>query len=418
VTLAVVIAFLVPLGVAVQVLASERATDVARSDSQSVTAILASVDDTTTIGRVVAQVAARGQERVSVFLSNGDVIGDTSSGGSALDLARRGRAFTTNSRGDRSIFVPVRGPSGQTSVVRVVVPRSELRRGVTGTWLALASVGLALVALAIILADRLALSIVRPVHALADTAGRLERGELDARVEPAGPREVATVGNALNLLAGRIRGFLAAEREAVADVSHRLRTPLTVLRLDAEALPAGAQRNRLTEDIGDLEAAVDQVILDAREPAAKGGSSDLVSVTRSRFNFWSALAKSQGRSCDFTAHVDTAEVSVAAAELHAAIDALITNVLTHTAERTGFRVAVTAHSGMSQLAVEDDGPGWPRDFRPRRGRSGRGSTGLGLDIARQVAEGSGGQLRLEQGTNGGARAVLTFNQPPSLFSST
>ena len=85
-------------------------------------------------------------------------------------------------------------------------------------------------------ADRVARGVVRPVADLAHTAERLGAGDLDARVEPAGPPEIVEVGHTLNRLAGRIVELLAAERELVADLSHRLRTPITALRLDAEAL--------------------------------------------------------------------------------------------------------------------------------------------------------------------------------------
>ena len=73
------------------------------------------------------------------------------------------------------------------------------------------------------------------------TAERLGRGDLDARVEPGGPDEVREVGAALNRLAARISELLAREREEVADLSHRLRTPVTALRLDVESLPEAAR---------------------------------------------------------------------------------------------------------------------------------------------------------------------------------
>ena len=94
--------------------------------------------------------------------------------------------------------------------------------------------------LSLVVADRLARSMTRPITELALTAERLGRGDLAARVEPAGPDEVREVGPALNRLAARISELLTRERESVADLSHRLRTPVTALRLDAEALPAGA----------------------------------------------------------------------------------------------------------------------------------------------------------------------------------
>ena len=122
----------------------------------------------------------------------------------------------------------------------------------TRTWLVLAGLGIVLLLLALGVADRLARSMTRPVTDLAATAHRLGSGDLDARATPAALPEVREVATAVNRLAGRIGELLAAEREGAADLAHRLRTPLTALRLDVEALPA-ADRERLLDDVDALE---------------------------------------------------------------------------------------------------------------------------------------------------------------------
>ena len=73
-------------------------------------------------------------------------------------------------------------------------------------------------------------------RAALDAALALGGGDLDRRVAPAGPHEIADVGVAFNFLAERLRLLLAGERESVADLSHRLRTPLTALRATHPAL--------------------------------------------------------------------------------------------------------------------------------------------------------------------------------------
>ena len=144
-----------------------------------------------------------------------------------------------------------------------------MRAGVTRTWLVLGGLGLVLLLLALLVADRLARSLTRPVTDLAATAHRLSAGDLSARTTPTGPAEVREVGTAVNRLAGRIGELLAAEREAAADLAHRLRTPLTALRLDVEGLPAG-DRERLLADVDAVSRGIDDVISEARRTTREG----------------------------------------------------------------------------------------------------------------------------------------------------
>ena len=106
----------------------------------------------------------------------------------------------------------------------------------TRAWLLLGGVSLLLLLLSVLVADQLARSLVRPLTALAQASDRLAAGDLFARAAVAGPSEVRRAGAGLNRLAVRIGELLAHERETVADLSHRLRTPLTALRIDAESL--------------------------------------------------------------------------------------------------------------------------------------------------------------------------------------
>ena len=146
-------------------------------------------------------------------------------------------------------------------------------------------------------ADLLARSLTRPVTDLAATAHRLGSGDLTARATPAGPSEVREVATAVNRLAGRIDELLAAERESAADLAHRLRTPLTALRLDAEGLPPG-DRERLLADVDAVAQGIDEVISEARRPVREGlgAGCDATAVVGERVHFWSVLAEEEGRA--------------------------------------------------------------------------------------------------------------------------
>jgi len=414
VTTMVVVAFVVPLAVVVKVLAAARATDRAQLEAQVIADALATVTDLGALARLVDQANAGALQPTTVFLPDGQVLGFPAAAGPDLQLARQGRAFTATAGAGRAVFVPIRTADGLTSVVRVGVPAAQVTRGVARAWAMLAALGVALIALSVGLADRLARSLVRPMSELASVTHQLEGGNLAARVEPTGPPEVAGIGHAVNLLAARIGDMLAAEREAAADVSHRLRTPLTALRLDVEGLADSLERARLSCDVDALQHAISQVIYEARQPLRAGGQRpcDLVVTTRSRAAFWTALARIERRPCSVDVpRSETIEVETSASELAAAIDALVANVFAHTPEGTGFRITVARAGDGGMLVVEDDGPGFPPGLKPSRGRSTAGSTGLGMDIARAVAEGSGGRMQVEKGLNGGGRVELLLGRP-------
>ncbi len=408
VTSMVVLAFLVPLALIVRDIVAERAVARARIEAESLAPAVAAGDAAELRDRV-AEASTRLGYAVSVVLPGGATVGAVVPQDGALDRARRGGSFTDDVAGGIAVYAPVVGPDA-IAVVRVVVPDAALRDGVHLTWAALAALGVLLTGVAVVVSDRLAVGVVRPVAALADTARRLERGELDARVDLAGPPEVAAVGNAINRLAVRVRELLDAERESAADLAHRLRTPMTALRLDAEGLADRDESARLTDDVDRLARAVDQVISDARRPSRVGVAAvaDLRAVVEERVEFWAALAEDQGRPIGLTVDVHEAPVALPAADLTAAVDALLGNVFAHTPDDAGVQVLVRrAGSGLVEMVVDDDGPGLPADAL-ERGVSGAGSSGLGMDIARRTAMAGGGGITVGRSPSGGGRVVLGF----------
>jgi signal transduction histidine kinase len=263
-----------------------------------------------------------------------------------------------------------------------------------------------------LVADRLARGTVRSVAALARTAHHLAEGDLSARVQPTGPTEVREVGAAVNRLAGRIGELLAAERESVADLSHRLRTPLTALRLEAEALRDARESAQVGAAVEALERTVDDVIRSARRPVREGlaAQCDAVTVVRDRAAFWRVLAEDQDRELAVTLATGPLVVRLLPEDLAAAVDALLGNVFAHTPEGTSAEVTVRSTPAGVEVEVADRGPGLP-PAATERGHSGAGSTGLGLDIARRTAEAAGGDLVLSDRPAGGASIVLLM--PPA-----
>ncbi|MBE1493050.1 signal transduction histidine kinase [Amycolatopsis lexingtonensis] len=399
----VLVAFLVPLAILLKSVTADRAVTAATAKAQSLTSLVATAS-TAALRPAVDQLNTAAGHPVTVFLPDGTVLGAPGPRTPGVTLAAaQGSSLTVEGDDGREILVAVQGLPRGTAVVRAFVDRAELTRGLGAAWLVLAGLGVLLLALGVFVADRLARSIVRPVHELAAVSRRLADGDLDARARPGGPGEVRSVAAALNLLAARIRDLVRQEREAVADISHRLRTPLTVLRLDAETLRDPEEADRITGHAESLERQVTALIDQARARDAAPGACDAALVVRERADFWAVLAQDQERAVTVAVDPGPLPVAVGEPELAACLDALLGNVFAHTPEGTAYAIRLSATPAGARLEVSDEGPGF--DEVPR-GESGAGSTGLGLDIARQTARASGGTFSVTRARPHGARIAL------------
>jgi signal transduction histidine kinase len=418
----VVIAFLIPLAILVRNQAENRALSRNQTVAQAIATTLAVTSVTPEGSNITDSLARTVLEAfgpppgVTIVLADGSRVGaavDDLTG--AMTAQRTARAFTGSIPGGAEVLVPVLladAPVGEgTVVVRSFVSDAELRKGVTTAWVMLGGLGVFLIIIGMVAADRLGRSVVRPITELSAAARSLGVGDLGVRVHPAGPAEISEVGEAFNFLAGRLGALLSAERESVADLSHRLRTPLTALRLQAETLSDPGEAEALRSDVDRLEEAMNRLIEDARRPSADDGEqrADLATVVRHRAAFWKVVADEQGRRV--TVHTTAGELSVAMhpRDLGAMLDTLIENVFAHTPPETAYTIrAEPAERGLSRLVVEDDGPGFPDQSVLERGASAGGSTGLGLDIVRRAAERTGGRLSVTNRREGGARVEVVL----------
>src|ERR1035437_7509305 len=329
----------------------------------------------------------------------------------AVSRARAGEAFILMGEKSTQVVVPVVLTDQGTVVVRTAIPSSSLHQGVATAWLTFAGLGAVLMVLAVVAADLLGRRVSAPVSELAAVAHRLREGELDARAVPRGPVETVELGTALNRLADRIGQLLTAEREAVADLSHRLRTPVTALRLDAEAVTEPEIADRLHVHIANLERTVDAVVKDARRPVRStvGRSCDAASVVRDRVTSWSALAADQERNLTVDIPAEVTPVALDAAALVDVVDALVETVFAHSPDGTDFPVCLTrSDPRLARLEVSDAGPGAGGLDVAMRGHSSANSTGLGLDIVRRAAIAAGGELVIASSSSGGMLAVVTL----------
>ncbi|MFE1951251.1 MULTISPECIES: sensor histidine kinase [Streptomyces] len=418
VTTMVVVAFAVPLGLVIKEMARDRAFSNAERTAAAMGTTLSITTDRDQLVRALATAQTGGGDRMSVYVPAGGGNPEIRLGRLRVDtdrLADIRQARTAGVPGGSVWLQPIAVSTGKIAVVEVYVPQGEVTNGVTTAWVVLAGVGIALIIGSVAVADRLGVRMVRPAQRLVGAAHDLGEGRLGARVPEDGPTELRLAAVAFNSMADQVVQLLANERELAADLSHRLRTPLTVLRLNAASLGDGPAAEQTRVAVEQLEREVDTIIRTARDAkpqtaaAGPGAGCDAAEVIRERMDFWSALAEDEGRKVRVAGVERPVRIPVARGELAAAMDALLGNVFRHTPEGTAF--AVDVHSGEDAVIVlvSDAGPGIadPEAAMARGAGSGSdGSTGLGLDIVRRLAEATGGDVRIGASVLGGTEVRI------------
>jgi len=287
---------------------------------------------------------------------------------------------------------------------------SSVQDEVGRTLMIILAVALLAVAAAAILAVRQAHRVAAPLTDLAETAERLGSGDPRPRHRRYGVPELDRVADVLDGSADRIGRMLTAERRLAADASHQLRTPLTALsmRLEEiittadtdnpedqatvkeEATIALAQVERLTD-------VVQRLLTNSRDP--RSGSAvdfDLDEVLKQQVEEWKPAVRSEGRAIVRSGKPGVRAVGTPGAVAQV-LATLIENSLMHGAGTVALRTRVTGNQVV--VEVTDEGPGVDPALGSRvfeRTVSGHNSTGLGLAVARDLAEADGGRLELLQ----------------------
>ena len=409
----VLISFLVPLALVLRTFAADRAVSSATVQAQWMAPLVATLD-------TAPQAGGRAGERRGQGPAGHDLPARRARARRARGSLPRGAPggqgaqFRDPDGGGVEVLVAVQGLPRGTAVIRTFVPSAELRRGVARSWILLGAVGLGLLVLSVVVADQLARSLIRPLGALARASDLLAAGNLSARAQVTGPPEVRRLSTGLNRLAARIGELLAHERETVADLSHRLRTPLTALRIDAESLQDSTEMAQVLSDVAGLERTVNEIIREARRPTEAGiqVACEASEVIAQRAAFWLPLAEDQDRQMTLEVTTGPVPVGVSREDLAACTDILLENVFAHTPEGVALSVRVSLRaSGGAWLVVADEGQGFTDPNAARRGTSSGGSTGLGLDIARRIAETSGGTLNVGRSAAGGGSVTVGLGPP-------
>jgi signal transduction histidine kinase len=366
----------------------------AHAQVESVADVVALGADADQLRAAIARTIGGEGGELAVHLPNGTTIGSLRADGYGTTIFQS--VPTSNGVCTVAAFLPIGG------VIGPVLRRIGLLIGA----------GVPTLALAVAVGYRRTRRLVSATRAVVAAAGTIGQSRTGVEVPAIEASEFSALIGALNEVSLRVERLITNEREIVADLSHRLRTPLTALRLDSESIADGPVGDRIRLTLSAMEKDVDELIRGAErtmEPAPS--SCDVARVVSDRMAFWSVLADHQGRWYEYHGDTSPAPVRLAAKDIGAVVDSLIGNIFQHTPPGTPFAAAVVCHAGWVSLVVEDGGTGVPDSGAAlRRGISGRGSTGLGLDIARQAAEATGGTVHIDRGRLGGARIRLRFGE--------
>lgn len=276
-------------------------------------------------------------------------------------------------------------------------------------------VGLVLVALAVFLIARAGRRVAAPVADVMEAADRVAAGDYETRVQERGPREVQRLGRAFNEMAERLGTNETRRRQLLADVTHELRTPLSVIQANLEALIDGLYpiddahlrpvleetkvMARLLDDLQTLSTAEAGVLTLHREP------TDPRQLIDTAVHAFTAQAEEAGVRLETPGADSLPAIDVDRLRVGEVLSNLLSNALRHTP--AGGEIVVEAHSTEDRVefSISDTGTGIAQEHLPHvfdrfsRAPDSPGA-GLGLTIAKTLVEAHGGQIRAESGPAG------------------
>jgi signal transduction histidine kinase len=378
-----VVLFAIPLAVALQRLYRDEAIVALERDATRISAAVP--DDIASHPRPVRLVAELSRRlSIGVYDRDGDrVTGRGPSYSTVAGRAGDGRVHEAVEHGLLTVSAPV--PSDETivAVIRVAMPYERVTHKAERAWLLMGALAILVVGLAALVARRQAGRLAAPLERLTQDAQALGSGDFTIRARSVGVREADAASQALEATARRLGDVLDRERAFSAHVSHQLRTPLTGLLLGLEAGldeddPHAVLRTAL-ERGEHLQEIIDDLVRLSRGSTADRGVLDvraLLDEVRSR--------------ADVTVHVEDGlpEVRASPAAVRQILHVLVDNAATHGAPPITVS-ATEAGTGLS-IEVTDMGPGIAEGADVFRARE--DGHGIGLALARSLAEAEGGRL--------------------------
>lgn len=330
-----------------------------------------------------------------LLVGDGPVIGD------AMVRAAHHTDMMIGSAGeDLVLAVPVLSGPALVGVIRTAHPAAELDELIWRSWLKMAGLAAIAITASWLIGRRIAARLARPLEDLAGTAERLGEGDFTARSRRSGVPEIDQVAEALDVTAGRIGETLERERTFSSDASHQLRTPLTGLRLQLEAALESPGRDpyaTIRDGIASadrLERTIDDLLALAKQTRAPRAVLDLDKLFEEVRQTWHGLLADRGRALRISAR-EAPSARAAAAAVRQVLAVLLDNAATH--GRGTVRMLAREAGDALAIDVSDEGgvPDGSDPFSTTRDEStALKGHGIGLRLARSLAEAEGGRLRL------------------------
>jgi signal transduction histidine kinase len=340
---------------------------------------------------------------VAVYDADGVLLGGQWPVGSRTELvqALAGRVETGTQGGHLVVAVPITHDGDVIGAVQAAAPRGAVERAVALVWAAMAALAGLAVAATWLVARWQARRLAQPLEELGVAARRLGEGDFSVRTGPGGVPEIDAVGNALDGTAERLDDLLARERAFSADASHQLRTPLAGLRLRLETAlehPDGDLRSAIGESLVDadrLEVIIEELLTLARaERADRSEPLDLVALLEEMCAHWTGRLALRGRDLTVTVDDGVPAPRASAAAVRQVLAVLVDNATIHGRGTVALTVRDAADAVAIDVADEGPGIGAPESVLFAH-RSGSGDAhGVGLALARRLAEAEHGRLKL------------------------
>lgn len=308
--------------------------------------------------------------------------------------------------GDRVFDVTVILPDGDKAVFRTIAPRSgpPLPRRI------FLELGLLTLALSAVL-YAMTRTITQPLGDLARAADEMGRGATLTPLQERGARELRRATRAFNSMQERLRRYLDSRTQVLAAMSHDLRTPLTRLRLRVESIDDDQLRQRCVEDLEEMSSMIRGALglfrglNDEETPVPVDINVLALELQRQHAELGGEVTIVGAAQAPYTAKP---------LALKRCLGNLVQNAIRH-----GVRASIHIEDGQDLiLRVRDEGPGIPEEllekvfepfFRLEHSRNrDTGGTGLGLNIARDIAQAHGGALTLRNLNPGGLEATLVL----------